>query len=302
MPEATFAPLDTSELLLAMVQGTIVSADEFHVSALDRGLTFGDGVYEVARSYSGRIWGAEQHFARLSRSLVAIGIENVDLTQVRGWVDQAFGAVDRRDCLIYFHITRGCAVRSHVPPDGIAPQFLLMIKPAPDNTEKARTGITAITYPEIRWKRCDIKSLNLLPNVLAKREAYKQGAGEAIFVEDNMITEGASSNVFAVVNGRLLTRPLGPEILPGVTRQAVLAIAKSQGVDTQQRCISLKEAFGADELFVSGSGDEVRSVVGLDGRSIGSGRPGPVARKIIDAFVAHTRSGGSFEELAGQLS
>jgi len=291
-------PTYRNGLMLAMVQGRIVCEEDFKVSALDRGLAFGDGVYEVIQSYSGKMWGTQAHFTRLERSLREIDIRSVDLEETRLRVEHAFDAVGRRDCLIYFHITRGCALRSHATSEAMEPQFLLMIKPAGDNAEKVENGIAAITYPDIRWKRCDIKSLNLLPNVMARRQACARGADEAIFVDDGVITEGAVSSAFAVIDGKVITRPLGPEILPGLTREAVLALAKMHSLQVEQRCISLQEAFDADEIFITGSGDEIRSVVKLDGQTVGSGKPGPIARKIIDTFIEHTRGGGSFEELA----
>jgi len=291
-------PSVKTHLLLTMIQGQIVSPDHAVVSAHDRGLTFGDGVYEALQSYAGKLWGIEQHFQRLARSLREIQIDNVDLNQVRQWVFEAFDAVDHANCLVYFHITRGCAARAHVVDEPMEPQFLLTIKPAYDNTSKVVNGIAAISYPDIRWKRCDIKSLNLLPNVMARREAYRRKAGEAIFVDEGVVTEGAVSNAFAIIGDKLVTRPLGREILPGVTRQVVLAVARRVGLPIEERPFSLAEAFGAQELLVSGTGEEIRGIVRLDEKPIGDGKPGPWTRKIIDYFVDYTRSGASFDDLA----
>lgn len=284
-------------LLLAMHQGEIISPENPQVSALDRGLLFGDGVYEVIQSYCGKLWGLERHLARFERSLTEIGIDNVDPEQIRRSVNKAFDAVGRVDCLVYFHVTRGGGPRSHAGEEIMEPQFLLLIKPAKDNSALVRDGITAISCPDLRWKRCDIKSLNLLPNVLARREARRRGADEAVFVSDGIITEAAVSSFFAVVDGQVVTRPLGPEILPGVTRQAVVLIARRLGLDVVERTVSLQQAYQADELFVTGTGDEIRSIVKLDDRPIASGRPGPIAKQIIDVFITHTRSGKTFEEL-----
>jgi len=286
-----------SGLLLTMIQGKIVSSESPQVSALDRGLFFGDGVYEVVQSYAGRIWGFDEHLARLDRSLREVEIENVDLEQIRSWVLEAFEAVHRTNCLIYFHVTRGCALRSHAVAEPLEPQFLLMIKPPSDNSEKVRQGTTAITYPEIRWKRCDIKSLNLLGNVLARREALKRGVDEAIFIDDGFVTEGAVSSVLAVIGGKLVTRPLGPEILPGITRQATIAIARKLGIEIEERAILQQQAYDAEELLSTGTGDEIRPVVKLDDHVIGSGGPGPVTTRLINFFVDYTRSGASLGEL-----
>jgi len=297
MNRSAVAKKNQAKVLLMMIQGRIVPADEAKVSAHDRGLHFGDGVYEVIRSYAGQLWGFEQHMARLERSLREIEIDNVDLGQVRRWVLGAFDAVDRVDCLVYFQITRGCAIRAHVVPEPLEPQFLLMIKPPIDNDEKVRDGISAITYPEIRWKRCDIKSLNLLPNVLARRAAHKQGASEAIFIDQGFVTEGAVSSVFAIVSGKLILRPLDPQILPGITRMAIKGIAERLGVRIEERPVSKDEFLRADEVFACGTGEEIRGVVKIDDQVIGQGRPGPITCKLVEFFVRHTRSGGTLDEL-----
>lgn len=284
-------------LLLVMLQGKIVPVDHAKVSVLDRGLYFGDGVYEVIRSYSGKLWGFEHHMVRLERSLKGIEIENVDLDQVRKWVFDAFEAVDRADCLTYFQITRGCAARSHIVTEPMEPQFMLMVKPPIENSRQVGDGIAAITYPETRWRRCDIKSLNLLPNVMARRDAHKRGAGEAIFIDQGAVTEGAVSSIFAVVDNKLITRPLDPQILPGITRLAVISIAEKLGVKVEHRRITADQLLRAQEVLACGTGEEIRSVVKIDDHPIGQGRPGPVTRKIIDFFIDHTRAGKSFEDL-----
>ncbi len=286
-------------MLLAMVQGQIVPADDAKISAWDRGYYFGDGIYEVVQAYNGKLWGFEQHFRRFTRSLHAIEIDNVNLTQVREWIFKAFDAANRPACLDSIQITRGCGIRSHAPNKNLSePQFFLYIKEAPDNRHDVENGISAITYPDIRWKRCDIKSLNLLPNVMATMAAEKRGAAEALFVENDLITEGASSGFFGVIHGKLVTRPIQDmRILPSVTRQAVLAIAERQNIQIEERSITLKEAFNADELFIASSGHEIRSIIKLDDKSIGTGRPGPIASAIIKDFIKDTRSGVSFDEI-----
>jgi D-alanine transaminase len=294
-----FLRLGKRIMLLAMVQGQIVPAEEAKVSAWDRGYYFGDGIYEVVQAYNGTLWGFDQHFRRFTRSLHAIEIDNVNLDQVKGWIFKAFEAAKIPDCLVYFQITRGCGVRSHAPNKNLTePQFFLYVKEAPDNRHDVENGITAITYPDIRWKRCDIKSLNLLPNVMATMAAEKRGAEEALFIENDLITEGASSGFFGVIKGKLVTRPIEDmRILPSVTRQAVLAIAERLKIKIEERSIPLKEAFKADELFIASSGHEIRSIIKLEDKPIGSGKPGPIAANITKEFIKDTRGGVSFDEI-----
>jgi D-alanine transaminase len=285
-------------MTLVMINGNIVDGSEAKISAWDRGVFFGDGVYEVIQGYAGKLWGFEQHFARFVRSLHEIRIDNVDVAKIREWVLRAFSAANIPYSLVYFHITRGCGMRSHVPGEDLGePNFFLYVKPAPDNSKRIEHGITAITCPDIRWKRCDIKTLNLLPNVMASQEANKLGAEEAIFVADDAVTEGASSCFFCISGNTLLTRPLGHEILPSVTRQAILAIAERLNFEIIERSVMLKESLSADELFVSSSGYEIRPIVKLDKTVIGSGKPGRKTRQIIDEFLRVTRGGISFDEV-----
>ncbi|MFA5864939.1 MAG: aminotransferase class IV [Phycisphaerae bacterium] len=285
-------------MTLVMINGKIVDSSEAKVSAWDRGLYFGDGVYEVVQGYAGKLWGFTQHFRRFQRSLREIEILDVNLSQIEQWVFLAFQEAKMPNCVVYFHITRGCGIRSHVPGDDLGrPQFLLYVKPAPNNTKRVANGISAITCPDIRWKRCDIKTLNLLPNVMASQAAHKVGAEEAIFVSDGTITEGASSCFFSVLDGKLVTRPLDHQVLPSVTRQAILVIAEKIGLEIIERPITIREGYHAEEAFVSSSGYEIRPIIKIDDHVISGGKPGVVTSKIIERFLSHTRSGEAFDDL-----
>lgn len=279
-----------------MINGKFVDSAEARVSAWDRGYYFGDGVYEVIQSYNGKLWGFTPHFRRFERSLRELGI-TYDVRLVERWVREAFAAAKLDNCMIYWQVTRGCELRSHAPGADLEPQFFLYVKPAPDNRKRVVEGIRAITYPDIRWKRCDIKSLNLLPNVMASEAAHKVGAEEAVFVANGIITEAASSSFFGIVHDRLYTYPLGHEILPSVTRQAVLVLAEQTGLEVIEHPMTVQEACHADELFTASSGYEIRPVVKLDEWVISKGKPGPQTAKIIDLFLKHTRGGGSFDDL-----
>jgi D-alanine transaminase len=285
-------------MTLVMINGNIVDSAEAKVSAWDRGLYFGDGVYEVVQAYAGKLWGFNQHLRRFERSLREIEITGVDLGQVEAWVRQAFAAAKMPQSVVYFHITRGCGIRSHVPGDDLGrPQFLLYIKPAPDNRRRVAEGIATVTCPDIRWKRCDIKSLNLLPNVMASKAAHAAGAEEALFVTDGSITEGASSCFFALLDGKLVTRALDHQVLPSVTRQALLAITEKLGIPIIERTVTVQEACRAAEAFVSSSGYEIRPIVKIDSHTISGGKPGATTLKIIEKFLEHTRSGEAFDDL-----
>jgi len=281
-----------------MIQGKIVNADEAKVSAWDRGYYFGDGIYEVVQAYRGKLWGFDQHFRRFERSLREIEITDVNITKIKEWVFKAFEAAQMPDSLVYFQVTRGCGMRSHVPSNDLSePQFFLYVKPAPDNTKRVTNGINAIFYEDIRWKRCDIKSLNLLPNVMASRAANNRGAEEALFTTCDEVNEGASSCFFCVIGNQLITRHLDHLILPSVTRQAVLAIAERLHLDIVERPVKKTEALTADELFVSSSGYEIRPIVKLEDKIIGSGRPGQITQKIIEQFLKDTRGGVTFDQI-----
>jgi len=283
-------------MVLVMINGQIVDPGEAKISVWDRGYYFGDGVYEVIRAYAGKLWGFSSHFRRFERSLREIGIA-ADVKQIEKWVHEGFAASGLTSALVYWQMTRGCEIRSHAPGPKLEPQFFLYVKPAPDNSHRISNGAKVITYPDLRWKRCDIKSLNLLPNVMATEAAYKVGAEEALLVTDGIITEGASSCLFSIMGGKLVTRPLGFEILPSVTRQAILAIAEKLGIDIMERAISVEEAYLAEELFTSSTGAELRPIIKLDDHIISQGVPGPVTLQIVDQFIKHTRSGESFDDL-----
>ncbi len=283
--------------MVMMINGEFVPPESATISVWDRAIYFGDGVYEVLQSYNGKIWAFDEHFGRFKRSLREIDITDVNLEKIRGWVLEAFEYAKIPNGLIYYHISRGIGLRSHIPKDISEPQFLLYIHPAHDNTEIAQNGVKAITYPDIRWKRCDIKSLNLLPNVLAENQAYKRGYDDAVFVTDGKVIEGASSTFFAVIGGKVITRKLDKRVLPGITRKAIEAITNRLGIEFVEREVSLEEAYRADELFLAGTGFEIRGIVKLEDTIIGDGKVGPITKKIIDFFIEYTRSGGEFSEL-----
>ena len=272
---------------LAMIQDRIVPYAELDPVYLDRGTFFGDGVYEVIRSYQGRVFAVEEHMARFARSLREVDIGGVDIADVRGRVERAFDEAGIENAKIYFHITRGSADRNHETPADLTPNFFLTVTELDDLPANRTSGISVSTFPDWRWKRCDIKSLNLLANVLARRDAERKGCCEAILVNGaGEITEGASSAFFIVRAGQkeLVTRPLGPDILPSITRAVVLRIAQSAGLRPVKEVVTATEAAAADELFIAGTTQDIVPVVAFDGTTIGNGQPGEHTKKLSEAF------------------
>jgi D-alanine transaminase len=272
---------------IAIIQDKIVPLAELDPGYLDRGIYFGDGVYEVIRSYNGRLFALSEHLERFSRSLKEIAIFDVDIEDVRQKVQLAFEHANINDAKIYFHITRGSELRNHVGGSALKPNFFLTLTQLPDCSQDKENGIAVTTFPDWRWKRCDIKSLNLLANVLARMDAEKKNAKEAILVNDKgQITEGAGSAFFAVITGqkKLLTRSLGPEILPSITRQIVIQIAEEAGFSVSETVITPQQAKEADELFIAVTTKDIVPVVKFDDEIIGSGKPGKCTKILMEKF------------------
>ncbi|MBI3946451.1 MAG: D-amino acid aminotransferase [Armatimonadetes bacterium] len=272
---------------VACLNGRMLPLSEARIPVDDRGFLFGDSVYEVARTYGGRIWALDRHLARLRRSLAAIAIEGADLDALRADILEAHRQSEIETAVIYIQITRGVAPRSHVPDGAMTPTVLVTVRPlgGPGPTSRPDEGVRALLMPEARWARRDIKSTNLLPNILAKREARSAGAFEAIFTtDDGWITEGSSSNVFVVQAGTARTPPKGAHLLPGITRDLVIEITRDEGIPLEEALVSRADLFAADEVFLTGTGAEVIGVVRIDEETIGSGRVGPVTRRLLDAY------------------
>jgi D-alanine transaminase len=274
---------------LAMVQDEVMPLEQLDSAHLDRGLFFGDGVYEVMRSYNGKLFAFDDHMDRFARSLKAIKINNVDMADIRRKVLACYDkAAIKPHCKIYFHVTRGSGIRNHGSSPDLKPNFLLTIQPLSDGAQEKAIGLKVCTYPDQRWKRCDIKSLNLLPNVLAKMDAQAKGCDEAILVDDSgHITEGSSSAFFGIVGGKLRTTPLGENILPSITRKYVFMCAKAIGLPILEKSMTPAEAKSADELFEGVTTRDVFGIVEFDGVRIGDGKPGPWTLKLAEQFKTY---------------
>jgi D-alanine transaminase len=275
---------------IAYVNGRYVPHAHAMVHVEDRGYQFADGVYEVCEVRGGRMIDERRHMERLARSLRELQIS-------QPMPPSAFGVVMRetirrnkvRDGIVYLQVTRGVARRDHVFPEGeVPPSVVVTARSAdPGKAERqAADGIAVITVPENRWPRVDIKSVSLLPNVLAKQAAKEAGAREAWFVDtDGMVTEGGSTNAWIVtMDGVLVTHPADTGILRGITRTVVLEVASRQGLRVEERAFSVEEAYAAREAFITAASTIVMPVVRIDGRPIGNGHPGSIARDLRAAF------------------
>ena len=277
---------------IAYVNGRYVPQREAAVNVEDRGYQFADGIYEVVHLYRGRFIDADLHLDRLERSL---GEVRIPMPMTRPALVHVLHEVARRnrvtEGLLYMQITRGVARRDHAFPAGDVPPAMVVtirrIPPYPRDVDAWTT--TAITQPDLRWARCDIKSTALLPNVLARQAAREQGASEAVLVDrDGMVTEGAATSFWIVGNdGVLRTRPLSHAILPGCTRAALIELMRDDGVQFEERAFTEAEMRSAREAFITSATSFVKPIVGIDGAPVGDGTVGPVTRKLFSIFARH---------------
>lgn len=275
------------------LNGEFVPREEAVISFEDRGFLFGDAVYEVVRSYHGRLWALERHLLRLQRSLSGIDVHGVDVGEIGRAMEEAFRRSEFPNALVYLQITRGVAPRKHVYGSDLKPTVLVQVRDiTPMIPPEVFEGVAAVTLPDMRWRRCDIKSTNLLPNVLAQTEARRRGAYEAILVDaEGYITEAASMSVFCVENGVLLTTPLGVEILPSISRGIVIEIAREEGVPLREEWVTRERFRHAEEVFLASTGHEVCPVIKLDGEPVGEGKPGPITTRLLAGFRARIGAG-----------
>ena len=264
------------------LNGKFIPSESARISVFDRGFVFGDGVYEVIPVYGGRPFRLSHHLQRLDASLAAVRISN-PMTP-REWQDifrelaKEHGSVDQS---IYLEVTRGVAPRDHAFPAGIAATVFAYAQPLsyPD-PEHIEAGVRAITVPDIRWSRCDIKAIALLANVLMRQKAVENGCAEAILIRDDRVTEGAASNIFIVAGGVLSTPGKGPYILPGITRDLIIELAHRNNIPCFEKEIHRSELFSADEVWLTSSTKEILPIVRIDDCDIGRGRPGPMHSRL----------------------
>jgi D-alanine transaminase len=272
---------------VVFLNGEFLPLAEAKVPVLDRGFIFGDGVYEVIPVYSKVAFRLDEHLARLERSLAAVGIRNpYTREQWRGFVANIVARQSFDDQAVYFQVTRGVAKRDHAFPKTPAqPTVFMMSNPlVPPPAALVEEGASAITARDNRWLRCDIKSISLIGNVLLRQLSAEADAVETILFRDGNLTEASSSNVFVIKGGVIFSPPKNELILPGITYDVVVELARANGLPLELRTVTEAEVRGADELWVTSSSKEVLAVVKLDGRRVGDGRPGPVFRRMFKLY------------------
>jgi D-alanine transaminase len=270
--------------VLACLNGDVMPIERAYVPVWDRGFLFGDSVYEVFRMYDGRRWLEAEHLARLKRSLKELEFADHDLGRLVERMDRTIGESRIREGTVYVQVTRGVAPRAHAFPDPpVAPTELIVVRPYDDGPANRlrESGAMMISRPDQRWKRCDIKSTNLLANVLASEAARRAGCHEAVLIDSNgLVTEATHSSLLWFRNERLEGTPEGHEILPGMTRGLILRLVQQLGIPFVETHVTLPELVAADEVILVGTTYEVLPVIQIDGLSIGSGGPGPIARRL----------------------
>ncbi len=271
---------------IAWLNGKFLPLEEATVSIEDRGFQFGDGVYEVIRVYGGSLFRLDEHLSRLAQSAQAISLPlTIEGKEWKAFIREGLERSTYSECKVYIQVTRGVAPREHLFPETTRPTIVMTFREMADlPAHLNQQGVSVITLPDLRWGRCSIKSLNLLPNILSKQQANEAGAFEALLIKDGMVTEGTSSNVILVKDGKLLTPVLSDQLLAGVTRQAVLELARSDGKVVEERPVKEEELKQADELFLIGTTIEVLPITNLDGAPVGNGIPGEVTKQMREKY------------------
>jgi D-alanine transaminase len=276
---------------IVYLNGTFVPLADAKVSVLDRGFIYGDGVYEVVPVYGRKPFRMPQHLRRLQYSLDGVRMRN-PYPESR-WRELIAGLVERQpfdDQAVYFQVTRGVAKRDHAFPADVEPTVFMMSNPLVAPTrEHVERGVAVVTAEDNRWHRCDLKTTSLLGNVLMRQLAADSDAVETVMFRDGMLTEASASNVLVVRAGTVLAPPKDHLILPGITYDAALELTRAAGVPLEVRPVTRDEALGADEMWLSSSTKEVLAVTTVDSKPFAGGKPGPVFRRVHDAFQAAKR-------------
>lgn len=274
------------------LNGAYVAPQSAAVSIFDRGFLFGDGIYEVIPVFGGRLFRLPQHLARLNQNLDTVRLSNPHTPdQWQSILTRLVREADGGDQSVYLQITRGVAARDHAFPADVPPTVCAYAQPLkPTTAEVLRQGVAGITLPDIRWQRCDIKAVSLLPNAMLRQQAIEQGAAEAILVRDGTVTEGAASNIFMVAGGRLITPPNGTFILPGVTRDLVLELARAHAIPCAEESFSEAQLLAADEVWMTSSTREILPLTRINGRAVGTGRAGPVHERVRQLYHDYKRA------------
>lgn len=277
---------------LVYLNGEFLPPERAMVSVFDRGFIFGDGVYEVIPVFGRRLFRLPHHLARLARSLAEVRLREPLTAEAWEQVFQRLvAAVDSADQSVYLQVTRGVAPRDHAFPADVRPTLFAYAQPAAyPAPELLARGVAAVTAADIRWLRCDIKATALLANAMLRQQAIDRGAAEAILVRDGLVMEGAASNVFVVRRGALYTPPNGPFILPGITRDLVLELARAQGIPAHEAPLPEAALFEADEIWLTSSMREILPVTRLNDRPVGDGTPGPLHARLLALYQEYKQA------------
>ncbi len=278
------------QIMKVYFNGSFVEKNEVHISPDDRGFYFADGIYEVARWYGGYFFAMKEHLDRMHRSLREIKIGFEREPDVQAIADQLvnLNGLSSKPALLYLQITRGAVKRVHLFPDPPVPPtvYIAVSEFTPSDNAMAK-GISVITLPDERWSRCDIKSIGLLPNILAKQTAHERGAQEAFLLRNGLITEGTHSNIFGIRNGKLVTHPDSPFILPGITRKIVLDLCPEIGLSIDFTAIAEADIHLMDEWFITNTSGEVVPVTFVNGQPVGTGEPGQITMLLRNTFIRY---------------
>ncbi len=277
--------------MIFYLNGQYVPRESAMIPVEDRAFLFGDGIYEGVRALGGKMFEWAAHAERMVNGLNGLRI-NFDAAQVNALEGVCERVVNENgladgEAFLYLEVSRGAAPRAHnFPPIGTQPTVFVSAARLVVPRKMREEGGAAITFPDMRWKRRDWKTVNLLGNVLARQAASEAGAYEAILHEDGIVTEGAATNVFAVFDGVLCTHPLTQRILPGITRKVVMELLGELQLPVKEEPIAFARLAAAEEIFICGSTTDVTPVVTLDGKPVGNGKPGPLTVKVREAFEA----------------
>ncbi len=272
---------------IVFLNGDFLKAEDAKVSIFDRGYLFGDGIYEVVPVINGKVIDKEPFFERFDGSLSKIGLKapfcKADIVTI---LDTLIAKNDLVEGGIYMQVTRGVAPREFYFPENTPTTFMAFIfKKEIINNPLAEKGVKVVSCADIRWKRRDIKSISLLGQVLAKEEVHQKGVYEGWMVEDGFVTEGTSSAAFIIKDGIIITRPLSNAILPSIRRKLLMELTKTHGIKVEERLFTIEEALNADEAFMASATIFVLPIIEIDGKAIGSGKPGPMVKKLREMYI-----------------
>jgi D-alanine transaminase len=272
---------------IVYLNGEFVPYDQATIGVEDRSVQFGDGIYEVIRWYGGKPFKLESHLRRLERSAAGIELPIPPTEKLYQAMEELISRNGFSDAALYLQITRGTTARVQGIPKGVDPTVIMIARPT--RSERPAPPIKAVTQSDDRWARCHLKTTMLLPAMLARKRAADMGAQDAIFLRDGYVTEATAANVFAVVRGEVVTPPLSNYLLPGCTREALLEMYAATGIKSSERLLTQQDLYEADEVFLTSTNSELRPVVEIDGKKVGTGQVGAIFQRTQELFDAATR-------------